>query len=155
MKKNDVGEMDVDIIIDRGQDVVTVQQEEFAQLAEIAKGRPEIPFDVLVEMSQLRSTTKKKVLERMKGANDPLAKQQAQFQQMMQQLQLLITQATARKTEAEAAKAEAGAQKDLAAAQESHIDASVKVAQFTTPQPDPNTGEPGAKPAAKTQVSVN
>jgi hypothetical protein len=62
MKKNDVGEMDVDIIIDRGQDVVTVQQEEFAQLAEIAKGRPEIPFDVLVEMSQLRSTTKKKVL---------------------------------------------------------------------------------------------
>lgn len=158
MAKNKVGELDVDIIVDRGQDVITVQQEEFAQLAEIAKGRPEIPFDVIVEMSQLRPTTKKRVLERMKGGNDPLAAQQAQFQQMMQQLQLLITKATARKTEAEAAKAEAGAAKDQAAAEETHVDTAVKVATFTSPQPaDPNAapGTPTAAPAAKPSVSVN
>jgi hypothetical protein len=155
MAKNKVGELDVDIIVDRGQDVITVQQEEFAQLAEIAKGRPEIPFDVIVEMSQLRPTTKKRVLERMKGGNDPLAAQQAQFQQMMQQLQLLITKATARKTEAEAAKAEAGAAKDQAAAEETHVDTAVKVATFTSPQPaDPNAA-PGAQPGGKSSVSVN
>jgi hypothetical protein len=93
MRRNDVGVMDVDIIIDRGQDVVTIQQEEFAQLAEIAKMRPEIPFDVLVEMSQLRQTTKKRVAERLKGdGNDPLAAQRA-MQQVQQQAQLLQQQA--------------------------------------------------------------
>lgn len=146
MLKNSVGEMDIDIIIDRGQDVVTVQQEEFAQLAEIAKGRPEIPFDVLVEMSQLRPTTKKRVLERMKGADDPAAQQQAQqqaqFQQMMQELQLLITHAQARRENAAAAK-------DEAAAVESQVDASVKVATFTSPQPTEG------KPAEKGSVSVS
>ena len=93
MRRNDVGVMDVDIIIDRGQDVVTVQQEEFAQLAEIAKMRPEIPFDVLVEMSQLRPTTKKRVAERLKGdGNDPMAAQKA-MQQVQQQAQMLQQQA--------------------------------------------------------------
>jgi len=101
-------------------------------------------------MSQLRSTTKKRVLERMKGGNDPLAQQQAQFQQMMQQLQALIMQAKARRENAAAAK-------DEAAAVESQVDASVKVATYTDPQQpsDPNAA-PGTKPAAaKTSVSVN
>lgn len=156
MRSNDVGEMDVDIIIDRGQDVVTLQQEEFGILAKIAEGRPEIPFDVIVEMSQLRPTTKKRVLERMKGGNDPLAAQQAQFQQMMQQLQLLITQATARKTNAEADKAEAGAVKDRATAAESTVDAAIKTATYTSPQPAEGAAAEGGKPAAaKTSVSVN
>lgn len=140
MKKNNVGEMDVDIIIDRGQDTVTVQQEEFAILVEIAKGRPEIPFDVLLEMSQLRPTTKKKTLDRMKGADDPMAQKMAAMQQQMQELTMALQAAQVRKTEAEAAKAEA-------ATVESQVDASVKVAEFT----DPTT----AQPAAKTQVSVN
>lgn len=152
MRTNDVAQMDIDIIIDRGQDVVTVQQEEFEILARIADKRPDVPFDVIVEMSQLRATTKKRVLERMKGGDDPAAQQQAQFQQMMQQLQALITKATLRKTEAEADKAEAGAEKDKAAAVESHIDASAKVATFTELQ---QHGEPAAKPGSKTQVSVN
>ncbi len=142
LKRNSVGEMDVDIIIDRGQDVVTVQQEEFAQLAEIASGRPEIPFDVLVEMSQLRATTKKRVLERMKGLDDPqaqaAAQQQAQFQQALQQLQLIITEAQARAENARAAK-------DEAAAAESQVDAAVKVGNFLEPP----------TPAGKTQVMVS
>lgn len=151
MRKNDVAMMDIDIIIDRGQDTVTIQQEEFQQLAEIAKGRPEIPFDVLVEMSQLRATTKKRVLDRLKGADDPAAakaaEQQAQFQEMMQQLQALIMQANVRKTNADAAKSEA-------AATESQLDASIKAANFTEPPQSPG-GEPGAKGATKTTVSVN
>lgn len=141
-KRNDVAQMDMDIIIDRGQDVVTVQQEEFAQLAEIAKGRPEIPFDVLVEMSQLRSETKKRVTDRIKGENDPMAKQQAMWQQMMQQLQGMLMEAQVRRENAAAAK-------DEAATVESQVDASVKVAEFTV---KPAAGEGSA---SKTQVSVN
>jgi len=151
MLDNNVAEMDVDIIISRSADTVNIQAEQFDILARISEKRPEIPFSVLVEMSQLRSDVKRLVRDSISGENDPAAQQQAQFQQMMQQLQLLITQATARKTNAEADKAEAGAEKDRAAAAESQIDASVKVATFTTPQ-----AEPGVKASAgKTQVSVN
>jgi hypothetical protein len=140
--------MDMDIIIERGQDVVNVQQEEFAMLAEIAKGRPEVPFDILIELSQVRSDTKKRVLDKISGANDPMKQQMAKLQQQMQELQAAQLQANVRKTNAQAAK-------DEAATVESQVDASVKVAEFTTPQADPATGQPGAKPAAKTQVSVN
>jgi len=150
IKRNEIAQMDMDIIIERGQDVINVQQEEFAMLAEIAKGRPEIPFDVLVEMSQLRTETKKRVTDRLKGANDPAAQAQAKFQQMMQDLQAALAEANVRKTNAQAAK-------DEAATVESQVDASVKVAEFTTPQADPvGAQQPGAKPAqSKTSVSVN
>lgn len=150
VKKNDLAQMDMDIIIERGQDVVNVQQEEFSMLAEIAKGRPEIPFDILVEMSQLRSETKKRVLDRMKGANDPMAQQVAKMQVQMQELQVALAEANVRKVNAQAGK-------DEAATIESQIDASVKVAEFTTPQAA-SAGQPAqpGKPAqSKTSVSVN
>lgn len=141
MRKNDVAQMDVDIIIDRGQDVITVQQEEFAQLAEIAKGRPEIPFSVLIQMSQLRQDTKRTVLESLQG-NSPQEQQakaqQAQFQQMMAQLEAALKQADVMKAQAQAAQAQA-------AAAESHIDAAVKTATFVTAPPQNE----------KTQVTVN
>ena len=115
-------------------------------LAKIAEGRPEVPFDVLMDISQLRSETKRLVRDKLTGANDPAAKQMAAIQEQVQQLEIALKAATVRKTEAEAAKTEA-------AAAESQVDAAVKVATFTTPQ---DAAQPGAKPAAsKTQVSVN
>lgn len=137
--RNRLAEMDMDIIIERGQDVVNVQQEEFAMLIEIAKGRPEIPFEVLLEMSQLRSEVKKRILDRVSGKDDPAAQAQAQFQQQMQQV-------AAAKAQAEVAKLEATAGKDHAAMVESQVDASVKVAEFTSPE---------SQATPKTQVSVN
>jgi hypothetical protein len=148
-KANEIARMDMDIIIERGQDVVNVQQEEFAMLAEIAKGRPEIPFDILLDLSQIRSETKKRVLDKMSGANDPMKAQMAQLQMQMQQMQAALMEANVRKTNAQAAQAEA-------ATVESQVDASVKVAEFTTPQADPVAGQQPGKPgAAKTSVSVN
>lgn len=144
--KNEVAAMDVDIIIDRTQDTVNIQQEQFEQLAAIAEKRPEVPFKVLVEMSQLRSDVKKRVLDSLTGEDDPAAQQAAQFQQMMQELQAALAKANVEKTAAQAEQAKA-------AAVESQVDASVKIAEFTTPQPDAE-GQPG-KSGAKTQVSVN
>lgn len=148
MKKNEVAQMDMDIIIERGEDTVNVQQEEFAMLMDAAKGRPEVPFDILVELSQMRSETKKRVVDRLKGANDPAAKMEAQFKQMMQQLEAALAKANVEKTAAQAEQAKA-------AATESHIDAAIKTAEFTSPAPEGENGKPGAKPAAKTTVSVN
>lgn len=138
--RNQVAQMDMDIIIDEAPDVITIQQEEFAKIAELASsGAVQIPPDVLIEASQLRSQTKKRIMDKLSGANDPAAQMQAQFQQMMQQLQGMLMEAQVRKENASAAK-------DEAAAQESQIDAAVKVAEFTTPE---------ATTAPETQVRVS
>lgn len=143
--KNDVAMMDVDIIIDRTQDTVNVQQEQFEMLASLAEKRPEVPFKALIEISQLRSDTKKKVIDQLTGENDPAAQQQAQFQAMMQQIQTMLAQAEVREKNASAAQKEA-------AAVESHIDAAVKTATFTNG--NEQAGAEG-KAASKSQVSVN
>jgi hypothetical protein len=135
--RNAVAQMDVDIIIDRTMDTVTIQQEQFAGLLDIAKVRPEVPFDVLIEASQLRSDTKKRVLDRLKGSDDPMAQQMAQLQARMAELDAALK-------EMDLVKAQAQAAKDQAAAEETKVDSAVKVAQFITQPAQP-----------KTQVSVN
>ncbi len=139
MIKNAVAEMDVDIILDEAPDVVTVQQEQFANLVEVAKTRPEVPFEVLLELSQVRSNVKKRIMDKMSGADNPMAQKMAQMQQAMQELAVALQAANVRKAEAEADKSQA-------AATETQIDSAVKVNEFVSPTP---------KPAAKTQVSVN
>jgi hypothetical protein len=135
--RNAVAQMDVDIIIDRTMDTVNIQQEQFAGLLDIAKVRPEVPFDVLIEASQLRSDTKKRVLDRLKGSDDPMAQQMAQLQARMAELDAALK-------EMDLVKAQAQAAKDQAAAEETKVDSAVKVAQFITQPAQP-----------KTQVSVN
>lgn len=137
--KNAVAQMDVDIIIDRTMDTVNLQQEQFNELVQVAKIRPEVPFKALLEMSQLRSETKKRVTDMISGENDPAAQQMAAMQAKLAELEAALKQA-------DVIKAQASAQKDMATAKESEIDAIVKVAEFISPQP---------KPAGKTQVSVN
>lgn len=142
--ENNVAEMDVDIIIDRTQDTMNVQQEQFEILAKLAESRPEVRFEDLVRLSQLRSDVKKQILD--SGKNDPAAQQQAQFQEMMQKLQGLLMQAQVRAENARASK-------DEAATVESHIDAAVKTATFTNG--NEQAGASDGKPASKSQVSVN
>lgn len=147
--ENNVAEMDVDIIIDEAPDTVIVQSEEFDKLVRLAEsGAVKIPPKALIAASQLRAQTKKQVMDELSGANDPQAQQMAQMQAQMMQLQAALAKANVEKTAAQAEQAKA-------AAVESQVDASIKIAEFTTPQADPATGEAGAKPASKTQVSVN
>ena len=133
--RNSVAQLDVDIIIDEAPDVVTVQAEEFQKLTDLARAGIPIPPEALIEASQLRN--KKQILDQMKGANDPAAKQRAEMQAMIDKLNAMLLQAQVRRENA-------AANKDEKAAEETHIDTAVKVAQFQT----------GA-PAEQTQVSVN
>lgn len=150
MLKNNVAEMDVDIIIDEAPDTITVQAEEFEKLVRLAEsGQVQIPPKALITASQLRSQTKKQIVDQMSGANDPMAQQMTAMQQKLGELEVALKAAQVRKTEADAAKSEA-------ATVESQVDASVKVATFTTPDAGAGTGAAaGSKPAGKTQVSVN
>lgn len=95
MMQNALAEIDVDIILEAVPDVITLQHEEFQELAQMAGNGVPIPPDVLIEASQIKD--KRKLLDKMKENNDTQAQlQQAgqmietlqkQLQQMQQQLQ--------------------------------------------------------------------
>lgn len=74
--KNNVGEMDMDIIVDEGPDTITLQQEQFEVITNLAQsGIPFEPEDIL-ELSMLRN--KDKVLDKMEqrkkqAGNNPAA----------------------------------------------------------------------------------
>lgn len=75
--ENNVGEMDVDIIVDQSPDTTTIQVEQFEILAQMGQN---IPFDILVEASQLRN--KKELLERLRGQT-PESQEQVQKQNQL------------------------------------------------------------------------
>lgn len=134
---NHVATLDVDITIDEGPDVVTLQQEQFAVIADLMKAGLQIPPKALIRASSLRN--KQELLDEMSGGDDPAAQQMAALQQKMGELEALLKEANIRKVMSEVAKNEA-------ATVETQADSSIKIAEFTDP----------AQPATpKTQVSVN
>lgn len=138
MLKNDVAEMDVDIIISRTQDTVNIQQEQFEMLANLAEKRPqEVPFAVLVEASQLRSEIKRRILDQLSG-NDPQSQEIKAVQKRLGELEVALKEATVVKAQAEA-------QKSMESAQETHVDTAIKVATFTD----------GSQAEEKASVAVN
>ena len=83
MKKNDVANIDVDIIVEEAPDIINIQQEQFQVLAQLAQsyGPEAVPFEEMLQLSQLRG--KDQYLERTQGSEE----EQQQQAQMMQQKQ--------------------------------------------------------------------
>ncbi len=134
-KANSVADLDVDIIIDEAPDVITLQAEEFEKLANLAgSGTVPIPPEVLLEASQLRPQIKKRVMDMLKGADDPAAQQRAQFQQMMEQMQGMLQEAQVKLTEAQAGKAIAETALTEAKTVSEQVGAVTKVAAATEPE---------------------
>jgi hypothetical protein len=79
---NVVGEMDVDIIIEDAPDYVTLRQEEFEQLAQLAQQGMPIPPEMLIEASSVRN--KKRILEMLEQQKQEQAQMQAQAMQAQQ-----------------------------------------------------------------------
>lgn len=73
--KNHTAQLDVDIVIDESPDVVNLQAEQFANLVDLAKAGVIFPQEVYVEASSLRN--KAKLIEKLKGGDDPQAQAQA------------------------------------------------------------------------------
>ena len=90
--QNPVAEMDVDIIIEDAPDTITIQGEQFEQLAQTLPMIAQMPpqyAEILLQASQLRN--KDKLIETLKGGGQPDPQQQ-QMQQMQQQLQQVMQQ---------------------------------------------------------------
>lgn len=85
--RNDVASLDVDIILDVSPDTLTIQNEQFQLLAQLAASRPEIPFAAILKLSQIRD--KDAILEDIEQRGE----QQMQVQQAQVQLEAQKTQA--------------------------------------------------------------
>lgn len=108
-RKNDVARMDVDIIIEDAPDLVTLRQEEFQQLAEMAQRGIPIPPELLIEASSVRN--KKRILDMMAERQQQAMQGQAQQAQIEgqkaqaeMQFKAIATQAKAQKDSADAVK---------------------------------------------------
>lgn len=122
--QNHVAYLDMDIILDETPDTVTLQQEQFAQLAQMAGSGVQIPPDVLIEASSLRN--KKALLQRMRSGGATPEQQQAAAAEQQQakamqfaaaDLELQQKSADVKKTQAEVVKitTDAGVAMDKAA----------------------------------------
>lgn len=106
--ENSVGELDVDIIIDDAPDILTVQQEQFANLVSLASAGIVFPPELYIEASSLRN--KDRLLEKLSGGDDPEAQQAIQQERQLSTAErvakLQKDTAQARKTDAEASETE-------------------------------------------------
>lgn len=93
--ENDVSGLDVDIVIEEGPDMASLQSEQFQTLSELAKAGVAIPPKAIVQASSIRN--KDVILDEMeKGQQLPPAaqKQMQEQQQALQQAQQQIAQLT-------------------------------------------------------------
>jgi len=117
----ELARMDADIILQPAPDSITLQHEEFTQLADMAKSGVPIPPDVLLEASQIRDKTK--LAKRMKEEMGSQAKlQQAgqqieQLTQMLEQMKQQLEQSGGTDKQMEMAKLQMEAQKEQGNAQ--------------------------------------
>lgn len=87
--ENDVSGLDVDIVIEEGPDLSTLQGEVFESLSKLAQGGIAIPPKAIIEVAPIPADKKKKILDEMeKGGLPPeVQKQMSEMQQQLQQLQ--------------------------------------------------------------------
>lgn len=96
--KNNVAEMDVDIILDQSFDVINAQQEQFNALVQFAQGSRDIDIVELIELSSIRG--KDELIEKIEKRRA----ESAQTAGNIQQLQAQSEQAKIEETMARAAK---------------------------------------------------
>lgn len=101
--QNPVAEMDLDIIIQDAPDYVTLRQEQFEQLTQMAQAGIPVPPEMLIEASDLKN--KEKLIEAMQ-----------QQQQAAMQAQAGQSQAQAQLAQVKAQREQAAAMKDMASA---------------------------------------
>lgn len=107
--RNNVKELNIDIMIEEAPDTVTLQQEQFEVLANLAGTRADpLMFEALIMASSLKN--KEEILEKFKG-DDQQAQAQAQAQ--AQQIEMADRMAEIQEKQTKAAKNQADTQKTL------------------------------------------
>lgn len=134
--RNDVAELDMDIIIETAYDLVNIQREQFELLAKIAQTRPDVPFTEVIKLSELRG--KDKIIQSLEQSAQAASQAQQQAMQSQQQTQQVDNMETQSKAQLNTAKA----QKEAEAARKSKADAELTELQteMLLDNPPENTG---------------
>jgi len=105
--RNDVAELDMDIILEQRLDTINIQQEQFTLLAQLAGNRPEIPFTSILKLSELRDKDSliEKIEQSEQNAGKLIERQVEMEIAKAQKLAEIETQSEMKKIEAETAKA--------------------------------------------------
>lgn len=106
---NQLGALDVDIIIDEGPDTINMQADAYDTLTAMARGGQPIPPEVLIELSPVQGSKKQKVLDMLQQA-----KQQAAQQSQPGPVQMAGIEAQLQDQQAKTAKTIAETQKIVA-----------------------------------------
>jgi hypothetical protein len=134
--RNDVAELDVDIIIETSYDSINIQREQFELLGKIAQTRPDVPFTEVLKLSELRG--KDKIIQSLEAS----AQAQQEAQQKQQQILDQTVQVENLKTESEARLNARKGETESAKAHKSHSDAELTELQteLLLDQPPENSG---------------
>jgi len=124
--RNNVPELDMDIMLEEAPDTITIQQEQFETLAQLAGSRVDPPmFRALLKMSTMRN--KDAVLEELEGKEEDqeqVAEREAQaakIQELMLQLEIQGKQTDTENTQADTELKQASAmEKKASAMQKAH-----------------------------------
>ena len=119
--RNQIAELDVDIILDSTPDTANVQQEQFQDLMQLVGSNPAyaqtVPFEMLLELSTVPH--KRDLLDKLKQFREQAQQAQAQAQQM----QGAKLQADVQKTQADARLADAKATTEMFTGAAAHAQA--------------------------------
>jgi hypothetical protein len=119
-KQNNVGELDVDIIIDEAPDMVNLQSEQFQGLVTLAQAGVIFPPELYVEASALRN--KDRLLEKLTGGDDPAMQEAAKADQQLSQAE---RQTALKELAASASEKEARARKTTAEAEYQELETAI------------------------------
>jgi len=108
--KNNVAQLDMDIIIETSYDSVNIQREQFELLSKIAQTRPDVPFTDVLKLSELRGKDKIiKSIEQSAQQNGQIQQQQAEIDNAEKQSKVQLNSAKAQKEAANSELAQANA----------------------------------------------
>jgi len=90
--QNQLGSLDIDIVLDEGPDSVTLMQDTFDTLVQLSQQGAPVPPDIVLEMSNLPGSMKKKIMDRLQQAqqqpNPEAQAMQAKLQLEQQKMQM-------------------------------------------------------------------
>ncbi len=139
---NALGHLDVDIILDEGPDTMNIMQDTQETLRAMAQSGSQIPPEIFIEVSDLPSDMKKRLLEKLEQMSqpDPMAVEAAKAELENTQAKTAKDMASAQKTMAEVPNADAQAVKARASAFKDVAAAAMDIANGGQPQPTQQEG---------------
>jgi hypothetical protein len=138
--RNDVANLDVDIIIETSYDTVNIQREQFELLSKIAQTRPDVPFTEVLKLSELRG--KDKIIQSIEQSAQQNSQAQQKQQQMQEQLIMQNAQNETQESQTKSALNISKAEETKAKAHKAHSEAELTELQteMILSEPPSDTG---------------